>query len=45
LKQEVSKREQAQMTAQLHQAATAHMTMLEQTPEVVIGYFQERHVK
>jgi hypothetical protein len=27
------------------QAATAHMTMLEQTPERVMGYFQDRHVK
>jgi hypothetical protein len=31
--------------AKLRQAATAHVTMLEQTPERVIGYFQDRHVK
>jgi len=32
-------------TSSLRQAATAHMTMLAQTPERVIGYFQDRHVK
>jgi len=31
--------------AKLRQAATEHMTMLEQNPERVIGYFQDRHVK
>ena len=31
--------------AKLRQAATAHMTMLEQTSERVFGYFQDRHVK
>lgn len=29
----------------LREAATKHMTMLEQTPERLIGYFQNRYVK
>ncbi|MDD2882628.1 MAG: IS630 family transposase, partial [Rhodoferax sp.] len=31
--------------AKLREAATAHMTMLEQTPERVLGYFQDRRVR
>ena len=45
LKQEMSKRVPVRTKAKLRQAATAHMMMLEQTPERVIGYFQDRHVK
>jgi transposase len=45
LKQEMSKRVPVRTKAKLRQAATEHMTMLEQTPERVIGYFQDRHVK
>jgi hypothetical protein len=45
LKQEMSKRVPVRTKARLRQAATEHMTMLEQTPEQVLGYFQDRHVK
>ena len=45
LKQEMSKRVPVRTKAKLRQAATEHMTMLEQTPERVIGYFQDRHVR
>ncbi|MDP2441006.1 MAG: IS630 family transposase, partial [Rhodoferax sp.] len=31
--------------AKLRHAAAEHMTMLEQTPERVIAYFQDRRVK
>jgi hypothetical protein len=33
------------MRSNLRQAATGHMTMLEQTPELAIAFFQDRHVK
>ena len=45
LKQEMSKRVPVRTKAKLRQAATAHMTMLEQTPERVMAYFQDRRVK
>ena len=45
LKQEMSKRVPVRTKAKLRDAATQHMTMLEQTPERVIAYFQDRHVK
>ncbi len=45
LKQEMSKRVPVRTKAKLRQAASEHMTMLEQMPERVIGYFQDRHVK
>lgn len=45
LKQEMSKRVPVRTKARLHQAATANMTMLEQTPEPVMAYFQDRHVR
>lgn len=45
LKQEMSKRVPVRTQAQLRQAVTAHMTMLEQTPTRVMGYFQDRNVK
>ena len=45
LKQEMSKRVPVRTKAKLRQAAAAHMTMLEQTPERVIGYFQDRHIE
>ena len=31
--------------AKLREVATEHMTVLEQTPERVIGYFQDQYVK
>ena len=45
LKQEMSKRVPVRTKAKLRQAATEHMSTLEQTPERVIGYFQDRHVR
>lgn len=45
LKQEMSKRVPVRTKAKLHEAATQHMTMLEQTPERVMAYFQDRHVR
>ena len=45
LKPEMSKRVPIRTKAKLRQAAAAHMTMLAQTPERVIRYFQDRHVK
>jgi DDE superfamily endonuclease len=45
LKQKMSKRVPVRTKAKLRQAATEHMTMLEQTPERVIGYFQDRHIR
>ncbi len=41
----MSKRVPVRTQAKLRQAATVHMTMLEHTPERVIGYFQDRYVK
>jgi hypothetical protein len=45
LKQEMGKRVPVRTKAKLREAATAHMTMLEQTPERVLGYFQDRRVR
>jgi hypothetical protein len=45
LKQEMSKRVPVRTKAKLRQAATEHMSMLEQTPERVIGYFRDRYVE
>lgn len=45
LKPEMSKRVPVRTKAKLCQAATEHMTMLVQTPDRIIGYFQDRHVK
>jgi transposase len=45
LKQEMGKRGPVRTKAKLREAATAHMTMLEQTPERVLGYFQDRRVR
>ena len=45
LKQEMSKRVPVRTKSKLREAATQHMTMLEQTPERVMAYFQDRHVK
>jgi hypothetical protein len=45
LKQEMGKRVPVRTKAKLHEAATAHMTMLEQNPERVLGYFQDRRVR
>ena len=45
LKQEMGKRVPVRTKAKLREAANQHMTMLEQTPERVISYFKDRHVR
>ena len=45
LKQEMGKRVPVRTKAKLREAANKHMTMLEQTPERVMGYFQDRRVR
>ena len=45
LKQHTGKRVPVRTKAKLHEAANEHMAMLEQTPERVIGYFQDRRVR
>lgn len=41
----MSKRVPVRTKAKLRHAANEHMTMLEQNPQRVIGYFQDRHVQ
>jgi transposase len=45
LKQELGKRVPVRTKAKLRQAANDHMVMLEQTPERVMSYFQDRRVR
>ena len=45
LKQEISKRVPVKTRAKLRQAANDHMAMLEQNPERVVSYFQDRRVR
>ena len=45
LKQEMGKRVPVRTKAKLRAAANEHMTMLEQCPERVISYFQDRRVR
>ncbi len=45
LKQEMGKRVPVRTKAKLRQAANDHMAMLEQNPERVISYFQDRRVR
>ena len=45
LKQAMGKRVPVRTKAKLRDAANEHMTMLEQCPERVIGYFQDRRVR
>ena len=45
LKQEMGKRAAVRTKAQLREAANQHMTMLENTPERVMSYFQDRQVR
>lgn len=45
LKQEMGKQVPVRTKAKLRQAANDHMTMLEQTPERVMSYFQDRRVR
>ena len=45
LKQEMGKRVPVRTKAKLREAANDHMAMLEQNPERVIGYFQDRRVR
>ncbi len=44
LKQEMGKRVPVRTKAKLREAANDHMAMLEQNPERVMSYFQDRHV-
>ena len=41
----MGKRVPVRTKAKLRDAANEHMTMLEQTPERVLGYFQDRRVR
>lgn len=45
LKQEMGKRVPVRTKAKLREAANDHMAMLEQNPERVMRYFQDRHVR
>jgi transposase len=45
LKQERGRRVPVRTKAKLREAANEHMAMLEQNPERVIGYFQDRRVR
>ena len=45
LKQEMGKRVPVRTKARLREAASEHMAMLEQNPERVIAYFQDRRVR
>ena len=45
LKQEMGKRLPVRTKAKLRDATSAHMMMLEQNPERVMSYFQDRRVK
>ena len=45
LKQEMGKRVPVRTKAKLREAANAHMMMLEQTPERVMGFFQDKKVR
>ena len=45
LKQEMGKHVPVRTKAKLRDATSAHMTMLEQNPERVMSYFQDRRVK
>ncbi len=45
LKQEMGKRVPVRTQAKLCEAANAHMTMLEQTPERVMSFFQDKKVR
>jgi hypothetical protein len=45
LKQEMGRRVPVRTKAKLREAANEHMAMLEQNPERVIGYFQDRRVR
>jgi transposase len=45
LKQEMGKHVPVRTKAKLREAANAHMVMLEQTPERVLSYFQDKRVR
>jgi len=45
LKQAMAKRVPVRSKAKLREATSAHMAMLEQNPERVMSYFQDRRVK
>ncbi len=45
LKQEMGKRVPVRTKAKLRESASSHMMTLEQNPELVISYFQDKRVK
>lgn len=45
LKQEMDKHVPVRTKAKLREAANAHVTMLEQNPERVLSYFQNKRVR
>jgi hypothetical protein len=45
LKQEMGKHVPVRTKAKLREAANAHVTMLEQNPERVLSYFQNKRVR
>ena len=45
LKQQMGKRVPVRTKLKLREAANEHMTMLEQNPERVMSYFQDRRVR
>jgi hypothetical protein len=45
LKQEIGKRVPVRTKSKLREAANDHMAMLEQNPERVMRYFQDRRVR
>lgn len=45
LKQEIGKRVPVRTKAKLREAANDHMAMLEQNPQRVMSYFQDRRVR
>ena len=45
LKQEMGKRVPIRTKAKLREAANEHMAMLEQNPDRVVSYFQDRRVR
>ena len=45
LKQQMAKRVPVRTQLKLREAANEHMTMLEQNPERVMSYFQDRRVR
>jgi hypothetical protein len=45
LKQEMGRKVPVRTRAELREAANEHMSMLDRTPERIIGYFQDRWMR